>query len=127
MGDLSENFSKSEFICKCGCGKSYVDLRLVSRLQLIRDIAELSININSGCRCAKHNKVTGGTPNSAHIKGLAVDWCFKDHDDTLLEKICTKLLQNWSGGFHFYPARTLTDGTHQSAFCHSDLKERRRW
>ena len=27
MGDLSENFSRSEFECKCGCGFATVDVR----------------------------------------------------------------------------------------------------
>jgi uncharacterized protein YcbK (DUF882 family) len=127
MGDLTENFSRKEFACNCGCGKDNIDLRLVSRLQLIRDITGVKIKVNSGCRCVKHNKESGGTPDSAHLKGRASDWCFDDGEDSLLEKLCTKLLNNWSGGFHFYPARTLDDGTFQPPFCHCDIERRRRW
>lgn len=31
------------------------------------------ISINSGFRCAEHNKNVGGSPGSQHIKGLASD------------------------------------------------------
>ena len=36
MGDLTDNFSRSEFACKCGCGADAISLDLVERLQLLR-------------------------------------------------------------------------------------------
>jgi uncharacterized protein YcbK (DUF882 family) len=31
------------------------------------------IAVNSGYRCAVHNKTIGGSPTSSHLKGLAMD------------------------------------------------------
>lgn len=72
MGDLSKNFDKVEFECKCGCGFADVDTQLVSMLQAMRDLVG-PIFITSGCRCPEHNKNEGGKANSAHLTGKAVD------------------------------------------------------
>lgn len=70
---LSANFRVREFSCKCGCGKTLVDDRLVAILQHIRDHFGVSVNITSGCRCAAHNAAVGGDPNSSHVQGMAAD------------------------------------------------------
>ena len=46
---------------------------VISRLNPIRELYGHPIYINSGYRCQKINKLVGGSPNSAHKKGLAVD------------------------------------------------------
>lgn len=73
MAKLSKNFDSSEFACKCGCGYDIPDPELIRMLQAARDLYGKPIVITSGCRCIKHNAVSGGTPNSAHIKGKAAD------------------------------------------------------
>ena len=73
MGDLTKNFSKIEFACKCGCGFDDINPELVFKLQEIRDHFENPIIISSGCRCEIHNKSQGGAPASAHLKGRAAD------------------------------------------------------
>ncbi len=74
MGDLSKNFSKSEFACKCGCGYCKPDARLVERLEKFRELCGgKPLHINSGCRCEKHNKASGGSPKSQHLFGNAAD------------------------------------------------------
>ena len=77
MGDLTANFSRHEFACKCGCGyglkRGDVDTGLVQQLQELRDEVERPISITSGCRCAKHNRNVGGARNSQHIHGTAAD------------------------------------------------------
>ena len=81
MGDLSRNFSRKEFECKCGCGFFKENPLLVATLQRIRDYAnekgsssgEFSVIVNSGCRCAKHNAASGGVRNSKHLRGEAAD------------------------------------------------------
>ena len=55
MGDLSKNFSRSEFECSCGCGFDDVSVELVELLQEIRDEIEEPIAITSACRCKEHN------------------------------------------------------------------------
>ena len=66
MGDLTANFSRSEFACSCGCGSDNISLSLVDRLQMMRDIMG-GIRITSGVRCEAHNAKIGGVPSSAHV------------------------------------------------------------
>ena len=74
MGDLSKNFSRSEFKCKCSrCEDAVVDVELLNVLQELRDEFEAPIKITSGNRCPLYNKSIGGAENSKHISGIAVD------------------------------------------------------
>ncbi len=73
MGDLTTNFNRSEFACKCGCGKDDIKEELVIKIQLIRDQLGRSIRINSGIRCEQHNANTKASPSSSHIDGWAAD------------------------------------------------------
>ena len=67
MGDLTLDFNRSEFRCKCGCGKDNISMALVNKLQQLRVNYGKPLKINSGCRCIKHNAAVGGKSNSAHI------------------------------------------------------------
>lgn len=81
MGDLSRDFSRSEFECKCGCGFFKENPLLIATLQKIRDYAnrkslnetDIPMFVNSGCRCAKHNASVGGVKRSRHLTGEAAD------------------------------------------------------
>lgn len=73
MGDLTKNFSRSEFECSCGCGFDDVDMELVEQLQEMRDELEASITITSACRCKAHNEAVGGAKASKHLLGIAAD------------------------------------------------------
>lgn len=70
---LSENFSRHEFACQCGCGFDTVDTRLLSILQRIRDVILVSMDVLSGCRCRLHNESVGGATNSQHLYARAAD------------------------------------------------------
>jgi uncharacterized protein YcbK (DUF882 family) len=73
MGDLSANFSRHEFACKCGCGFDSIDAGLIDALQYLRDKTGRPITITSGCRCARHNRRVKGARNSLHTRGEAAD------------------------------------------------------
>ncbi|HEY0089662.1 MAG TPA: D-Ala-D-Ala carboxypeptidase family metallohydrolase [Candidatus Lokiarchaeia archaeon] len=110
---LTTNFNSKEFACKCGCGKDNINIALVNRLQVLRDIINEPITITSGCRCVKHNNsIPGSAPNSNHLLGIATDFTCES-----IEKLA-KLLENWSGGFHYYFKRK---------FIHIDIAHRSRW
>jgi zinc D-Ala-D-Ala carboxypeptidase len=47
--------------------------RLAESLEAIREAAGKSIRISSGYRSPAVNKAVGGSPSSAHVKGLAAD------------------------------------------------------
>ena len=79
MGDLTEHFSAQEFRCPCGRAEcpyrdgAQISLSLVLKLEEVRAFYGRPIIINSALRCPEHNRKVGGKPNSAHLKGLAVD------------------------------------------------------
>ncbi len=70
MGDLSRDFDRAEFACRCGCGANQVSPRLVAALQDMRRQLGRPIAIRSGCRCPTHNAAEGGKPDSAHLSSL---------------------------------------------------------
>lgn len=73
---LSKNFKSTEFDCKgaeCGCTKTIIDPALIDILQDVRDHFGAAVNINSGYRCAAHNKKIGGATKSKHVDGRAAD------------------------------------------------------
>jgi len=73
MAKLSKNFEQWEFACGCGCGYDDIDLKLVDKLQMLRDLVGKPIVITSGCRCHDYNKHIGGVISSPHLEGLAAD------------------------------------------------------
>jgi uncharacterized protein YcbK (DUF882 family) len=73
MGDLTKDFSRSEFACHCGCGFDAVNPVLVEALQKLRDIIGKPVAIDSGCRCAAWNKKEKGADHSQHLLGNAAD------------------------------------------------------
>lgn len=109
---LTNNFTKSEFDCKCGCDMPtdvlYNVQKLANQLQYLRNLADKPIKINSAYRCVKHNKSIGGSVNSQHIQGKASDIVIKgiNPDDTadLLEKLISEgdMLQGGLGKYNTF-------------------------
>lgn len=74
-----KNFNYNEFKCKCGgkyCNGYPVAFSydLASNLQKIRNYFRKPLIITSPLRCNQHNKNSGGTSTSKHLKGWAVDF-----------------------------------------------------
>jgi len=71
MGDITADWSWNEFGCRCGkCKYSdgyQIDLELVKKLQIIRDVYGKPMKVNSGIRCPAHNFNEGGRPLSYHL------------------------------------------------------------
>ena len=88
MGNLSKNFSASEFKCQCGCGLDTISAATVVSMQAIRDAAGAAVTVVSGLRCRYRNSqkssVKGeepyekgwlGDPSASdHTRGEAVDF-----------------------------------------------------
>lgn len=74
MGNLSINFNREEFECKCGCGFNAADYELVQVLEQVREFFDEPIIITSGCRCDDHNRKIGGAYESKHKLGIACDF-----------------------------------------------------
>ena len=74
---LTKNFSKSEFDSKDNSpmpDNVLENVKVVAeQLQVLRDVLNIPITINSAYRSPKHNKKIGGVKNSQHLTGKAVD------------------------------------------------------
>lgn len=77
---LSKHFQRIEFECKCGCGFDTVDSELLDILENLRAALGEPIIITSGCRCKEHNEKIGGSPQSQHTLGRAVDFKVKNFE-----------------------------------------------
>ena len=117
MGDVSKNFNKAEFRCRCGCGKYNITPALIRGLQELRDYLGMPITINSGTRCLDHNAAVGGVRNSYHVKGYAADICVEGLTPKELALAAEQITVFRSGGIGIY-----------STFVHVDVRgHRARW
>ena len=69
---IAKHIALTEVVCKCGCGL-VPQKAILDKFDEIREAYGKSIIITSGSRCEKHNKKIGGSKNSNHVKGLALD------------------------------------------------------
>jgi hypothetical protein len=84
MGDMTKNFSRSEFRCQCGqCNHFAVDFMLVQALQEACDYfadkyrQDVSCSITGGNRCPEHNAtIKGAAAGSMHQFCCAADHKF---------------------------------------------------
>jgi len=60
-------FQPSELECRCHCGLSSFDPKMLGILNQAREKLGRPIIINCGCRCLKHNTEVGGAKHSAHL------------------------------------------------------------
>jgi len=108
MGDLSKNFSRSEFACKgtnC-CGHSApVQPDLISALQALRNQLNLPLSITSGFRCNRHNESVGGATLSFHTLGMAADVACPDGMTAKdLAQAAEAIAAFQQGGIGIYPS-----------------------
>ena len=76
---ITTHFHSTEFKCKCGCGKIYIDEELVKNLEaLFKKLNASKCIISSGYRCSKHDKNVGGNGYAQHTKGYAADCVYYD-------------------------------------------------
>lgn len=70
MGDVTTNFSYSEFRCLCGeceLNGRHMDLDFLHKLQTVRAWYDHPMYPSSGCRCPKYNTSVGGVAGSFHL------------------------------------------------------------
>ena len=103
MGDLSRNFSKHEFRCRCGCERAEINPRLVEALQELRDLADRPVRITSGYRCPDHNRAKGGKRRSQHLLGNAVDVVIDGLTPIEMYCLADKVSAFRNGGLGIYP------------------------
>jgi len=72
-------FKPEELMCPC-CGDCEMDAAFIFMLDSLRELVGAPLRVSSGYRCENHNKVIGGSPNSAHLRGKAVDILVRDSE-----------------------------------------------
>ena len=96
-------FKTKEFRCPC-CKEVRASGYLIHLLNKVREEYGKPMIINSGYRCEKHNKEIGGSQNSAHTRGLAVDIkCDNSPDRYILLPLLTKIFKRvgvYNGWLH---------------------------
>ena len=82
---ITTHFHSTEFKCKCGCGKIYIEEKLVNKLEtLFSKLNASKCIISSGYRCSKHDKAVGGNGTGQHTKGYAVDCVYYDKNGNII-------------------------------------------
>ena len=120
MGDISKNFNRKEFGCKCNypeCVDIAVDLELVEVLEDVREhFGGKPVKINCSYRCVIHNRDVGGAANSQHLLGTAADIVIKGvHPHKVYEYFNTKYPNKYGVGKY-------------NTFTHIDVRKRKaRW
>jgi len=106
--NLSTHFKRSEFACKCGCGFSDINPKLIEVLEGVRSHFDAPVVINSGCRCERHNQAVGGKTHSQHLLGNASDIRVKN---TAPKAVADYLEAKYPGKFGVgrYPSFTHID------------------
>jgi len=120
---LTNNFSLSEFECKCGCEMpAFVEeniKELAENLQVLRNVVG-KLDLTNAYRCKEHNADVGGSTNSQHLKGKAADIKSKAFSSSEIATITDDLMKNESftlGGVGIY-----------NTFTHVDIRgARARW
>lgn len=75
--NVTPNIKVRELRCKDGSNTIKMDYVVVCVAQLLRDVMNQPVIINSAYRTASHNKSQGGTSQSRHLKSCALDLYIK--------------------------------------------------
>jgi zinc D-Ala-D-Ala carboxypeptidase len=107
----------ADLLCKC-CGQGNPHPNLILAVNQLQDLAQRQLEIDSGCRCEKHNAAVGGERHSQHLLGRAAH--LKAHGLSSLELylLAEQVPFLCQGGIGLYPQH----------FIHIDVREgRARW
>jgi len=73
VDSMTEHFPNYELECNCSCGLMNMKQETMDKLERARIIAGIPFGINSASRCQAHNIIEGGSMQSSHLTGYAVD------------------------------------------------------
>lgn len=65
-------FTEDELRCDC-CRNLKIDFNFLNKIEKLREFLDFPFIVNSFYRCNEHNKKIGGSPNSKHLTGNAID------------------------------------------------------
>tara|TARA_R110000823_G_scaffold201784_1_gene332642 strand:+ start:15444 stop:15791 length:348 start_codon:yes stop_codon:yes gene_type:complete len=101
---ISQNFSREEFACNCGCGGDTVDYETILVLEDVRAHFKEPVTINSAYRCLEYNRGIGSNDGSQHPKGRAVDIVVKNNSPRVVHfYLCEKYKDKYGiGGYDIF-------------------------
>jgi len=89
MSRRIKHFEPSEFTCNGVECYNLMSDKLLEGLEVARCLAEIPFHINSSWRDSNVNQMAGGKPNSAHLRGNAVDIaCANSYDRHIILNAC---------------------------------------
>jgi uncharacterized protein YcbK (DUF882 family) len=111
MGDLSKDFSRSEYACRCGCGFDTVDVELNRVMQDLRDHYGRRITITGPNRCfTKNINTKGAARDSQHQFGKANDFVVDGiSTEDVFDYLNLKYPSRYGIGLYADPARVHLD------------------
>ena len=106
MTRYSQNFTKAELNCKCGCKPPAMIeahlTELAEALERLRSKIGLPIQITSGYRCEEWNHLCGGADKSQHLTGLAADIWVRGKTPSQVKAAAEKIPEFFAGGIGLY-------------------------
>tara|TARA_R100000329_G_scaffold16984_3_gene17245 strand:+ start:668 stop:1057 length:390 start_codon:yes stop_codon:yes gene_type:complete len=108
-------FSEDELRCQ-GTGQINMNETFMERLIELREKLNKPMVISSGYRSEAHNIAIGGSKNSAHLKGCAVDVVCSGHLAYEIVKLAMEL--------EFSGIGVKQNGVHAKRFIHIDTMPR---
>lgn len=105
--------SAREIACPC-CGEMYLDAVAMDALQKLRAEWGKPVRINSGHRCAAHNKAVNGVADSMHLRAVAFDCHCPKAEQTAF--VLAAIKSGFTG-----------IGDSYKNFVHVDMGKSRRW
>ena len=108
-------FSEDELRCQ-GTGQINMNETFMERLIELREKLDKPMVISSGYRSEAHNIAIGGSKNSAHLKGCAVDVVCSGHLAYEIVKLAMEL--------EFSGIGVKQNGVHAKRFIHIDTMPR---
>lgn len=107
------NFSRGEFVCKCGCDRADMQPEFMKKLQHLRTLHERPLRVTSGFRCPEYNQRVSTTgPNGPHTTGLAADISVAGAEAHSLLSLCM---------VKFTGVGVKQHGPHAGRFIHLDI------
>jgi len=106
LTELAYPLTWAEINCPC-CGFGLLDVRLHAALTVLDELLPSRYIVASLTRCPQHNAEVGGTPDSRHRYGLAVD--LQPRGVSLYRLISAALTSPCfeAGGIGLYPDRDM--------------------
>lgn len=112
----SENFSRRELDCHCGCDAPMSVERNLTALaieleRLRKQLGGTPLHVNSGYRCPAYNKRIGGATYSQHMEGKAADLSGRKVMPLTIRDAANVVPSFRGGGIGLY-----------DTFCHVDIR-----